>query len=148
MNRSASRRQLGPDWNRRGERQAGSMTRAVGAARSTRHLLWTTVCAIGAWCAAGTTESFGAEGQAVGPEPKLLQTTVERAIAYQAKQQDDDGSLSSQMGIGPTALTTLGLLRNGRGVADPPSGKGVEVSGGIPAGRRRNSSGTQPCAQL
>ncbi|MCY2988084.1 MAG: terpene cyclase/mutase family protein [Planctomycetota bacterium] len=131
MNRNASRRQLGAEWNRRGEWQAGSMTRAVGAAQSTLPLLWTAVCAIGAWCAAGTTESFGADGQADGTGPKLLQTTVDRAIAYLAKQQDDDGSLSSQMGIGPTALTTLGLLRNGRGVADPQVAKGLEYLAGF-----------------
>lgn len=53
------------------------------------------------------------------------------AIAYLAKQQDDDGSLSSQMGIGPTALTTLGLLRNGRGVADPQVAKGLKYLAGF-----------------
>ena len=56
------------------------MTRAVGAARSTRPLLWTAVCAIGVCCAPGTTESFGAEGQVIGADPKLLKTTVDRAI--------------------------------------------------------------------
>ncbi len=56
---------------------------------------------------------------------------MDRAIAYLAKQQDDDGSVSSQMGIGPTALTTLGLLRNGRGVADPQVAKGLKYLAGF-----------------
>jgi squalene-hopene/tetraprenyl-beta-curcumene cyclase len=54
------------------------------------------------------------------------------------KQQGDDGSVGSHMGIGPTALAALGLLRSGRTAADPQVAKALEYlaeyaqeSGGI-----------------
>jgi squalene-hopene/tetraprenyl-beta-curcumene cyclase len=67
----------------------------------------------------------GAEGKAVGPAPKLYQTTVDRGIQFLLMQQAQDGSVSSQMGIGATALATLGLLRNGRTAKDPQVAKGL-----------------------
>ena len=85
-----------------------------------------------------------AEGKTFGPDPQLYQKTVDRAIQFLAAQQSEDGSLSPQIGIGPTALATLGLLRSGRTVADPQVAKGlkyleeyVQESGGIhmPGGR-------------
>jgi len=79
-------------------------------------------------------------GNAVGPDAKLYQTTVDRGIQFLAKQQAPDGSVGAQMGIGPTALATLGLLRNGRSVNDPQVAKGLKYleeftqeSGGIHA---------------
>ena len=69
---------------------------------------------------------------------KLLQTTVDKAIAFLAAKQGADGSLSPRVGIGPTTLATLGLLRNGRTTADPQVAKGlaylthfVQADGGI-----------------
>jgi squalene-hopene/tetraprenyl-beta-curcumene cyclase len=61
-----------------------------------------------------------------------------------ALQQGEDGSISPRLGIGPTALATLGLLRSGRTVADPQVAKGLayledytQEGGGIhmPGGR-------------
>ena len=79
-----------------------------------------------------------AEVKIFGPDPKLYQKTVGRAIQFLAAQQSEDGSLSPQIGIGPTALATLGLLRNGRTATDPQVAKGlkyleeyVQESGGI-----------------
>jgi hypothetical protein len=75
---------------------------------------------------------------------KLYQTITERAIKFLALQQGEEGSLSPRLGIGPTALATLGLLRSGRTVADPQVAKGLKYleeytqeSGGIhiPGGR-------------
>jgi squalene-hopene/tetraprenyl-beta-curcumene cyclase len=80
----------------------------------------------------------------VGPDPKLYQATVSRAIEYLTARQSQDGSLSSQIGIGPTAIATLGLLRSGRSPADPQIAKSlkyleeyVQENGGIytPGGR-------------
>jgi hypothetical protein len=74
----------------------------------------------------------------------LCQTTIDRAIKFLALQQADDGSLSAHIGIGPTAIATLGLLRCGRAVTDPQVAKGLayleeytQESGGIhvPGGR-------------
>jgi len=87
---------------------------------------------------------FAAEAKPFGPDPRLHQTTVDRAIQYLAAQQSQNGALSPQVGIGPTALATLGLLRSGRSVADPQVTKGLKYleeyaqeSGGIhmPGGR-------------
>jgi hypothetical protein len=69
---------------------------------------------------------------------KLYQMTTDRAIKFLALQQAEDGSISPRLGIGPTALTTLGLLRSGRSVTDPQVAKGLayleeytQESGGI-----------------
>ena len=82
--------------------------------------------------------AFAAEVKTSGPDPQVYQTTVGRAIQFFAAQQSGDGALSPQIGIGPTALATLGLLRTGRSVTDPQVAKGlkyleeyVQESGGI-----------------
>jgi len=62
----------------------------------------------------------------VGPDAILYQATVDRGIQFLVKQQAPDGSIGAQMGIGPTALATLGLLRNGRAVNDPQVAKGLK----------------------
>ena len=81
---------------------------------------------------------LAAEAKTFGPDPHVYQTTVGRAIQFLAAQQSEDGALSPQIGIGPTALATLGLLRTGRSVTDPQVAKGlkyleeyVQESGGI-----------------
>jgi squalene-hopene/tetraprenyl-beta-curcumene cyclase len=73
-----------------------------------------------------------------GPDPQLYQKTIDRAIQFLSTRRGDDGSLSPQVGIGPTALATLGLLRAGRAVADPQVAQGLKYleeytqeSGGI-----------------
>jgi squalene-hopene/tetraprenyl-beta-curcumene cyclase len=101
--------------------------------------------AIGGWCLSTySSRLLAAEARSLGPDPQLYQTTVGRAIQYLAAQQSQDGAVSAQIGIGPTALATLGLLRNGRALADPQVAKGlkfleqyVQESGGIhmPGGR-------------
>ena len=82
-----------------------------------------------------------------GPDPKVYQETVAKAIQYLATAQAQDGSVSARIGIGPTALATLGLLRSGRGVADPHVAKGlkyiegyVRTDGGIYSPRSRIST--------
>ncbi|MGA2032827.1 MAG: prenyltransferase/squalene oxidase repeat-containing protein [Thermoguttaceae bacterium] len=69
---------------------------------------------------------MAAEAKTFGPDPVLYQTTVDRAIGFLAARQAPDGSLSAPMGIGPTALTMLGLLRSGRMAADPQVAKGLK----------------------
>jgi squalene-hopene/tetraprenyl-beta-curcumene cyclase len=68
----------------------------------------------------------------------LYQKTTDQAIKFLALQQGEDGSISPRLGIGPTALATLGLLRSGRTVVDPQVAKGLKYledytqeSGGI-----------------
>lgn len=61
----------------------------------------------------------GDEPTAFGPDPEFYRATVDRAIQYLGMNQAQDGSVSSHIGVGPTALATLGLLRSGRSVDDP-----------------------------
>ncbi len=104
------------------------------------------VVAVAVWLAGSSPLAFGKDSDSKpwGPSPKLYQATVDRAIQYLAAQQGEDGSLSPRIGIGPTAMATLALLRAGRGVADPQVAKGLKYleqyeqeSGGIhmPGGR-------------
>jgi len=93
--------------------------------------------------------SYGAaaeKGGSSGKEStaKLYQTITARAMKFLALQQGEEGSISPRLGIGPTALATLGLLRSGRTVSDPQVAKGLKYleeytqeSGGIhiPGGR-------------
>lgn len=86
----------------------------------------------------GNISLFAEEGKVVGADPKLYRATVDRAIQYLTTSQAPDGSVSAHVGIGPTALATLGLLRNGRTPTDPQVAKGLDYleqytqeSGGI-----------------
>lgn len=56
---------------------------------------------------------------AAGPDAKTYEVTVAKAVQYFEKAQADDGSFSSQIGVGPTAMVAIGLLRTGR-TADTP----------------------------
>jgi hypothetical protein len=109
-----------------------------------RLFLVVALAATGWLCSAATVTLFAADAKPVGPDPQLYQKTVDRAVQFLAAQQAEDGSVSPQIGIGPTALATLGLLRTGRSVADPQVAKGLKYleeytqeSGGIhmPGGR-------------
>lgn len=78
------------------------------------------------WAVAGGSGLAGAaEDAAKGPEPKMFHRMVERGIGFLVSRQGPDGSLSPQIGIGPTALATLGLLRSGIAPADPRAAKGL-----------------------
>lgn len=76
----------------------------------------------------GSAHALGAEekGKVFGPDPSLHQKTVDRGIDYLAGQRSEDGGLSAQAGIGPTALATLGILRSGRDAADAQVVKGLK----------------------
>jgi hypothetical protein len=60
---------------------------------------------------------LAAGGQTFGPDPQIYQKTAARATRFLAAQQSDDGALSPQIGIGPTALARVGPLRNGGALA-------------------------------
>ena len=53
---------------------------------------------------------FGAEVKSFGPDRRMHAATVERAIQFLATNQSQDGSLSSHIGIGPTALAVCWSL--------------------------------------
>jgi squalene-hopene/tetraprenyl-beta-curcumene cyclase len=85
-------------------------------------------------------EGVAADSQtaASGPDPAMFHRAVDRGMQFLVSRQSPEGALSPQIGIGPTALATLGLLRHGRGVSDPEVAKGlkcleeyVQESGGV-----------------
>ncbi len=63
----------------------------------------------------------------LGPDPKLYQEVVSRAVSFLVHHgQAADGSFSSQMGVGVTALATTALMRHGRTPSDPAVAKGLK----------------------
>lgn len=122
--------------------------------RSIGHRGWNTLCRIAlalalllAIAANGFCDDKTADKPTSGPDPKLYQTTVDRAIRFLASQQNENGSISTRLGIGPTALCTLGMLRSGRTPDDPQVARGLafleeatQETGGIhmPGGRIPN----------
>lgn len=73
-----------------------------------------------------TSSLYAADAAAIGPDPLVYQKTVDGAIDFLAKQQAEDGSVGARIGIGPTAIVTLALLRSGRTTADPQVAKGLK----------------------
>jgi hypothetical protein len=89
---------------------------------------------------AATTLNAAEISKHFGPDPKLHQATVDLGIQFLASRQSEDGSVSPQIGIGPTALATFALMRSGRMPPNPQVAKGlkyleeyVQESGGINA---------------
>ncbi|UUO07156.1 terpene cyclase/mutase family protein [Blastopirellula sp. J2-11] len=52
-------------------------------------------------------------------------TVVAKGVKFLSSNQADDGSYSSQVGIGPTAIATLALLEHGRSPNDPQVAKSL-----------------------
>lgn len=74
-----------------------------------------------------TPTSFAADANTGGFDQKQYEHCVGKAITYlKTKGQADDGSYSSQAGIGPTALVTVGLLRHGLSADDPQIAKSLK----------------------
>ena len=75
----------------------------------------------------------------VGPDPRTFASAVDRGIGYLTTHgQAPDGSFSSRMGSGITALATTALMRHGRPPKDPTVAAGlkyleaqVQPNGGI-----------------
>ncbi|MDZ7616906.1 MAG: prenyltransferase/squalene oxidase repeat-containing protein, partial [Patescibacteria group bacterium] len=81
-----------------------------------------------------------ADATKFGPDPDRYQATVDRAVQFLASNQATDGSVSPQIGIGPTALAALSMIRSGVSPDDPQVAKSLEFlreytqeSGGIHA---------------
>jgi squalene-hopene/tetraprenyl-beta-curcumene cyclase len=87
---------------------------------------------MGAWAS-------GARAAETGPDPKDLQTVLDKAVDYLKKHQGPDGSFSPKLGgPGISALVVAGLLRNGYNPSDPVVAKtlgylerSVKKDGGI-----------------
>ncbi|MBN1396284.1 MAG: terpene cyclase/mutase family protein [Pirellulales bacterium] len=115
------------------------------SARGNRHLFsW---AALSAGLLSAITAVGLCEEKATGPDPVKYQATFDKGIKYLAAQQQEDGSISGRLGIGPTALCILALLRSGRSPDDPLVAKGLayleeatQETGGIhmPGGRIPN----------
>jgi len=100
-------------------------------------LLAVSICAT---FAVHTSSLFADDTTSVGPDPQMYEAMVGKAIEFLEKSQLQNGSLSSQIGIGPTALATLGRLQCGQSPDDPKVVKALDYleqytqeSGGIHA---------------
>jgi len=81
-------------------------------------------CLLGILCSAEP--NFAEEAvPASGARRAQLALIVERAIAFLATAQDQDGSFSKHAGPGVTALVTTGILRHGRSPQDPMVAKSL-----------------------
>ena len=105
--------------------------------------LWGTIFFV-LWATLAGPVARAEDAKPTGPDPELFQKTVQDGIRYLETHQAEDGSFSSQMGIGPTALAVWSLLRNGRTPSDPTVAKGlaylegfVQENGGVQGPRSR-----------
>ncbi len=57
----------------------------------------------------------------VGPNPKVWNQTVDKAVAYLKSHQADDGTWSKEASPGVTGLVLTALLRSGKVSADDPA---------------------------
>lgn len=96
-----------------------------------RTLPLATITIVGSCLSALSCNLLAAEPKTFGPDPQLYQAMVGRAVQFLASQQAEDGSLSSQAGVGPTALAALSLLRSGRSAADPQVAKSLKYLEGF-----------------
>jgi squalene-hopene/tetraprenyl-beta-curcumene cyclase len=103
-----------------------------------RRLPLVVVLILGSCLSLGVPCLFAGDAKTFGADPKLYRATVSRAIEFLAKRRSQDGSLSSHIGIGPTAIAALGMLRSGRSADDPQIAKSlkyledyVQENGGI-----------------
>lgn len=91
----------------------------------TSHVLATTLVTQFLCIAASAGTAFSAPQ--LGPDPKQYQTTVDRAVQYLAERQADDGAIGARIGIGPTAITAMALLRCGHTATDPMVAKSLNL---------------------
>lgn len=81
---------------------------------------------------------------ALADDAASYEAVTGKAIEWLGSRQADDGSFSSQIGSGPTAMVITALLRQGRTPADPVVAKGlkylegtVQTTGGIHGAKSR-----------
>ena len=86
-----------------------------------------TALLLGGVAATLTGKLFAADDKkAVGPDPKLWDTVVDKAVAYFRKTQGADGSWSGKESPGVTGIVVTGMLQTGRvgpkddGIRPPP----------------------------
>lgn len=69
--------------------------------------------------------------QQTGADQAAVTASVNKAAAFLAKAQANDGSFSSQAGPGVTAIVAASLLRSGRTVDDPVVAKAIKYLDGF-----------------
>ncbi|MEQ8784716.1 MAG: terpene cyclase/mutase family protein [Pirellulaceae bacterium] len=74
----------------------------------------------------GATTVSAADANKTGVDSEKYEKAVSKAVQYFETAQGEDGSFSAQVGIGPTALATLAILRTGRSVDTPVVAKALK----------------------
>jgi squalene-hopene/tetraprenyl-beta-curcumene cyclase len=70
-------------------------------------------------------------GKSVGPDRAAYDKAVSRAVEFLAKSQAADGSYSSEVGPGVTAIAATALLRHGKSPDDPAVAKALKYLKGF-----------------
>jgi squalene-hopene/tetraprenyl-beta-curcumene cyclase len=98
-----------------------------------KHFHWTFSLS-GALVCAGVLLT-AATAHAADPDRSAI---IRKGLHYLTAAQAEDGSFSARVGVGPTAMAVLAMLRNGQAVNDPTVAKGlaylekaVQANGGI-----------------
>lgn len=88
-------------------------------------------------------------GKRVGPEPKLWDATVEKAIGYIRTTQADDGSWSVNRSPGVTGILITGMLRTGKVTPENPvADRGLRYIESLINEKEGHIAGKGPVKQL
>lgn len=96
--------------------------RREGVCRGRCALVFAVSCAL----LMGATTVSAADANKTGVDSEKYEKAVSKAVQYFETAQGEDGSFSAQVGIGPTALATLAILRTGRSVDTPVVAKALK----------------------
>jgi len=88
-------------------------------------------------------------GKGFGPEAKLWESVVDKAIVFLRKPQEDKGSWSSEKSPGCTGIVVTGLLQTGRiPVSDPTVERGLKYITSLINEKAGHIAGNDPKPQL
>jgi squalene-hopene/tetraprenyl-beta-curcumene cyclase len=95
------------------------------------------------------TQAADAPTRKVGPDPKLWNQTVDRAVAYLRDHQDPEGSWSHNRSPGITGIVLTGLLRTGRITPqDPMAARSLKFIESLINPKAGHIAGKDPRPQL
>ncbi len=90
-----------------------------------------------------------AQNPRVGPDPKLWDGTVSKAVSYLRATQAEDGSWSKEKSLGITGVVVTGLLQTGKaGPGDPMTARAVKYIESLVNPKAGHIAGRDPKVQL
>jgi squalene-hopene/tetraprenyl-beta-curcumene cyclase len=90
-----------------------------------------------------------AQNPSIGPDPKLWESTVSKAVGYLRTTQADDGSWSKEKSAGVTGVVVTGLLQTGKaGPGDPMTARAIKYIESLVNPKAGHIAGRDPKVQL